>query len=163
MNRPAICDGGTNMKPIALVMTAAALAGLAGCNRTASTTNTASANASNAAAGNAAAAKPAETASTATGNQAAPQTAATSAGAIQLDRTYMLGRWTDNGDCSNAIEFRQDGGFTTANGAQGLWNLEGDRLTMSGGSTLTIRVTPIDQNTITVINADGSLGRSTRC
>lgn len=152
------------MKPIAMVMTAAALAGLAGCNRTAGTTNTGSANVSNATATNSAAAKPADNASVAGGNQAAPQTAAASGGgAIQLDRTYMLGRWTDNGDCSNAIEFRQDGGFTTGSGGQGLWNLEGDRLTMSGHDTLTIRVTPIDQNTITVINADGSLGRSTRC
>ena len=151
------------MKSIALVMTAAALAGLAGCNRTGGA-NTASVNVSNATAANSAAGKPTDAANGTGGNQAAPQTAAaTSSGAVQLDRTYMLGRWTDNGDCSNAMEFRQDGGFTTANGAQGLWNLEGDRLTMSGGSTLTIRVTPIDQNTITVINADGSLGRSTRC
>ena len=151
------------MKPIAMVMTAAALAGLAGCNRTGGASNNASANVSNPTTGNSAAAKPTDAASGG-GNQAAPQTAAaTSTGAVQLDRTYMLGRWTDNGDCSNAMEFRQDGGFTTANGAQGLWNLEADRLTMSGGSTLTIRVTPIDQNTITVINTDGSLGRSTRC
>ena len=150
------------MKPIAMVMTAAALAGLAGCNRIGGTSSNATANVANAAASNGAAAKPADNAS-AGGNQAAPQTAATSAGAIQLDRTYMLGRWTDNGDCSNALELRQDGGFTTGPGAQGLWNLEGDRLTMTGNSTLSVRVTPIDQNTITIINADGSLGRSTRC
>ena len=152
------------MKPIALVMTAAALAGLAGCNRTGGASSNASANTSNATAGNSAAAKPTDAASGAGGNQAAPQTAAASgAGAVQLDRTYMLGRWTDNGDCSNALELRQDGGFTTAAGAQGLWNLEGDRLTMTGNSTLSVRITPIDQNTITIINADGSLGRSTRC
>lgn len=152
------------MKPIALVMTAAALAGLAACNRTGGASNNASANVSNATAGNSAAAKPTDAASTATGNQAAPQTAAAAGGgAVQLDRTYMLGRWTDNGDCSNTLELRQDGGFTTAAGAQGLWNLEGDRLTMTGNSTLSVRITPIDQNTITIINADGSLGRSTRC
>jgi len=109
-------------------------------------------------------------------NQAAPQTAAsgkpsdgggaipaTSSGPVRLDRTYMLGRWTDDNDCSNVIEFNQDGGFVAANGGTGLWNLEGDRLTMSGNQTATIRISPIDQNTMTVINADGSLGRSTRC
>lgn len=79
-----------------------------------------------------------------------------------VDRTFMLGRWTDNGDCATALLFTPDGGFVTANGGTGLWQLEGDRLTMTGHDTLTIRVTPIDQNTITVINADGSLGRSTR-
>ena len=80
-----------------------------------------------------------------------------------LNRAYLLGRWTDNGDCSNAIELSQDATFTTATGARGLWNLDDDRLTMSGRNTLTIRIAPIDQNTITVINGDGSLGRSTRC
>jgi hypothetical protein len=34
---------------------------------------------------------------------------------------------------------------------------------MTSRQTLTIRIVPIDQNTMTVINADGSLGRSTRC
>ena len=45
----------------------------------------------------------------------------------------MMGRWTDDGeDCSKAIEFTQDGRFVAANGGTGLWNLEGDRLTMTG-------------------------------
>ena len=80
-----------------------------------------------------------------------------------LSRGFLLGRWTDDSDCTNAIELRQDGTFTTATGAQGLWNLDDDRLTMSGRNTLTIRIVVIDQNRITVINPDGSLGRSTRC
>ena len=29
--------------------------------------------------------------------------------------------------------------------------------------TNTLRIVPIDQNTMNVVNADGSLGRSTRC
>ena len=154
------------MKGIAITAAAAALLALAGCNRGMN------ANMSANGAGNAAAPKPADGA----GNQAAPQTAdagklnagggaipATSSGAVQLDRTFMLGRWTDDNDCGNVIEFTQDGRFIAANGGTGLWNLDGDRLTMSGRDTLTIRVVPIDQNTMTVVNADGSLGRSTRC
>lgn len=153
------------MKGIAILAAGAALLALAGCNR-GMIANT-SANAS----GNASTPKPADGAA----NQAATQTAdagklnqgggavpASSSG-IQLDRTYMLGRWTDNDDCGDVIEFTQDGRFIAANGGTGLWNLDGDRLTMSGNGTATIRVVAIDQNTITVVKDDGSLGRSTRC
>jgi len=155
-------------KGIAIIAAASVLA-LAGCNRMGMNGNASA----NGAAGNAAAAKPADGAAA---NQAAPQTAdagklnagggaipATSSGAVQLDRTYMLGRWTDNDDCSDVIEFTQDGRFIAANGGTGLWNLDGSQLTMSGNATLTFRVVPIDQNTITIVKEDGSLGRSTRC
>ena len=85
------------------------------------------------------------------------------AGGAALDRNYIVGRWTDNGDCSVAVEFGMDGRFTANNGAGGLWNLDGDRLTMSGSETLTLQIVPIDQNVMNVVNPDGSLGRSTRC
>lgn len=155
------------MKGIAILAAAAAVLSLSACNRGGTNAN-ATANAS----GNSAAPKPGGAAA----NQAAPQTAdagklnqgggaipATSSGTVQLDRTYIMGRWTDDGDCNNVIEFSQDGGFTAANGGTGLWNLAGDRLTMTGRSTATLQIVPIDQNTMTVVNADGSLGRSTRC
>jgi hypothetical protein len=158
------------MKGIAIVAAGAALLALAGCNRAGTNANNASANA---AAGNGSAAKPADNAAA---NQAAPQTAdagklnagggatpATSSGTVQLDRTFMLGRWTDDNDCNSVIEFTQDGRFIAANGGTGLWNLDGNQLTMTGNQTATIRVVPIDQNTMTVVNANGSLGRSTRC
>lgn len=156
------------MKGIAILAAAAAMLSMAGCNRAGTSTNSTA----NSAAGNASAPKPADGAA----NVAAPQTAdasklnqgggavpATSSGTIQLDRTYIMGRWTDDNNCNNVIEFTQDGRFIAANGGTGLWNLEGDRLTMSGNGTATLRVVPIDQNTITVVKADGSLGRSTRC
>ena len=88
---------------------------------------------------------------------------ASSSGAPALDRAYIVGRWTDNDDCGVAAEFAADGRFFANNGAQGLWNLQGDRLTMTGSSTLTLQIVPIDQNTMNVVNPDGSLGRSTRC
>ncbi|MEA3047758.1 MAG: hypothetical protein QOJ53_2090, partial [Sphingomonadales bacterium] len=109
-------------------------------------------------------------------NQAAPQTAdagklnegggavpASSSGTVRLDRTYVMGRWTDDDDCGNVIEFTQDGRFIAPNGGTGLWNLDGDELTMSGSQTATIRLVVIDRDTMTVVNSDGSLGRSTRC
>jgi hypothetical protein len=157
------------MKGIAILAAAAAMLTLAGCNRAGTNANASA----NGAAGNAAAPKPADGAAA---NQAAPQTAdagklnegggavpASSSGAVRLDRTYVMGRWTDDDDCSNVIEFTQDGRFIAPNGGTGLWNLDGDRLTMTGNQTATIRIVPIDQNIMTVINDDGSLSRSTRC
>ena len=83
--------------------------------------------------------------------------------AIAVDRDFLIGRWTDNNDCSVAVTFAGDGRFVTHDGRAGLWHLEGDRLTMTGQATLVLRIVPIDRDTINVINPDGSLGRSTRC
>ena len=149
------------MKPIAIVMTAAALVALGGCNRSGGTANASvnTAGASNAAAANSAAAKPGDSA----GTQSAAAGSTPAAGANQVDRAYLVGRWTDDGNCANAMELAQDGRFTTKDGGGGLWNLEGDEVTLSGGRTLSVRVAAIDHNTITIIHPDGSLGRSTRC
>ena len=159
------------MKGMTILVAAAAMLGLAGCNMTGRSANLSA----NAAGGNAgAAAKPGESAPAT--NQAAPaQTAdagklnagggavpASSSG-IRLDRTFILGRWTDDGNCDKAVAFNPDGSFTDAGGGTGLWNLEGNRLTLTGNSTLGFRVVPIDQNTINIVHDDGSLGHSTRC
>jgi hypothetical protein len=85
------------------------------------------------------------------------------AAAVKLDTQLLIGLWTDDGDCSEAIEFSDDGHFTNADGTGGDWQLDGDELTMSGTSSTTIRIVPVDRNTLTIVNADGSLGRSTRC
>ena len=95
---------------------------------------------------------------------AAPPVAAEApAGTVPLDRAYLVGNWTDDNDCSNAIRFTAEGRFIAANGGVGEWALEGDRLTMSGNGTITVRLVPIDRDTLQVVNPDGSLGRSTRC
>ena len=101
----------------------------------------------------------APTAAAATATAAVAQAGA----AIAVDRDFLIGRWTDNGDCSVAVTFAGDGRFITHDGRAGLWHLEGDRLTMTGQSTLVLRIVPIDRDTINVINPDGTLGRSTRC
>jgi hypothetical protein len=155
------------MKGIAILAATAALVGLAGCNKIGGSANTSA----NAATSNAAA--PAAAGAT---NQAGTQSAdagklnsgggavpASSSGAVTLDRAFLMGRWTDDNDCNNVIAFNQDGGFVAANGGTGLWNLDGDWLTLTGNQTARLRIVPIDQNTITVVHTDGSLGRSTRC
>lgn len=150
----------------------AALAALGGCNKLGvGAGNTATANAAgNASGGKDGGGAPTATASTgATGaglgnkDSSGTATQASASGAATLDRAYVTGRWSDKGDCTDVVEFTADGRFVTADGRGGLWNLQGDELTMSGNGTITFRIVPVDQNTMTVVNADGSLGRSTRC
>lgn len=96
--------------------------------------------------------------------QASAGTAA-GTGAAAIDRAYMMGRWTDHDeDCDKAADFFADGRFVPASGPEGLWSLNGDRLSIvSDGNTFTVQLVPIDRNSMTVINADGSLGQSSRC
>jgi membrane protein involved in colicin uptake len=80
----------------------------------------------------------------------------------QANSAFLVGRWTDNNDCTQTIEFRPDGTFATPGGS-GMWALDGDRLTFQGSRTVSARLQAPDANTITLIHDDGTLGRSTRC
>ena len=82
---------------------------------------------------------------------------------IAIDRAFLIGRWTDDGDCAHAVRLLADGAFVTHEGARGHWRLQGSRLTLSGRSTMVLRLVPLDRDTIRVINPDGSSGRATRC
>jgi len=81
--------------------------------------------------------------------------------APMLDSAYMVGRWTSDGNCGSI--FSSDGTFQAYDGGTGQWSLAGDQLTLTANSTLTLRVVPIDMNTMTLINPDGSLIRANRC
>ena len=83
---------------------------------------------------------------------------------VSVDRNFLIGTWSDAGDCSTAVAFASDGGYATADGLEGQWTLAGDRLTLSGdaGAT-TLTIIPIDRNTMEVIGEDGAHDRSTRC
>lgn len=85
-------------------------------------------------------------------------------GAAGVDPNFLIGTWSDSGDCSTTVLFTADGGYATADGAEGQWALAGDQLTLSGeaGAT-TLTIIPIDRNTMEVIGEDGSHDRSTRC
>jgi hypothetical protein len=83
-------------------------------------------------------------------------------GGSTLDRSYLVGRWTDDGDCTAVTEFRADGSFLYPWGDTGQWTLSGDRLTLAGSpSPFTIRV--IDPNTLERTAAGGTPHRVTRC
>ena len=87
-------------------------------------------------------------------------------GALQraVDREFLIGTWSDQGDCSTTVAFTADGGYATADGAEGQWSLAGDTLTLSGEAGATrLTIIPIDRNTMEVIGEDGSHDRSTRC
>jgi hypothetical protein len=156
------------MRAIATLAAAAAMLALAACDRLGigggGEAANGSANASANASADAGKDPAANAAQAADGDKdVAGDAVPAAAGGVTLDRAYVAGRWTDNGDCSVAVDFGLDGRFSANNGAGGLWNLDGDRLTMSGSSTLTLQIVPIDQDTMNVVNPDGSLGRSTRC
>ena len=82
-----------------------------------------------------------------------------------VDRAFLIGRWTDGRDCHEAGQFTADGRYTNTAGQNAAWTLEGDQLTLTfeGGQPRTVRVSAGDQNTLNVVNPDGTAGRSTRC
>jgi hypothetical protein len=145
---------------------AAAIAGLSACDMLGLNRNdNAGANSSNAAAGanvssNASADTGGKDPAAAAGSHAATPAAAPFTG--QVTRDFLVGRWTDNNDCTSTIEFRVDGRFIAPTG-EGLWVLDGERLTFQGARTISARVQAPDANTIMLIHDDGTVGRSTRC
>jgi hypothetical protein len=168
------------MKAIATMAAAAALLGLGGCGQL----GPGGAGASNDKAGGATAdkARAANRTATAVGATTAtngglasaqrglagnPNVIPTSSNLVlpAVDRAFLIGRWTDARDCDEAGEFAADGRYTNAAGVGATWTLEGDRLTVTfaGASPRSLQVSAIDQNTLNVVNPDGSIGRSTRC
>lgn len=93
-----------------------------------------------------------------------PSAGATPAGASAIDPQLLLGRWTDDGDCKRDIEFRPDGTFRSYTGGEGRWVVEGDVLTLAGqGGSFELRLQSLDADTMMTLNAQGAVGRSTRC
>jgi hypothetical protein len=168
------------MKAIATMAAAAALLGLGGCGQlgpggtSASGDKAGGAPADKARAANRTAAQAGATHATNGGLASAQQGLAGNPNVIPtsstlvlptVDRAFLIGRWTDARDCDEAGEFAADGRYTNAAGVGASWTLEGDRLTVTfaGASPRTLRVSALDQNTLNVVNPDGSIGRSTRC
>jgi hypothetical protein len=83
---------------------------------------------------------------------------------IAVDRDFLIGSWTDGGDCSVTVAFVGDGTFATAEGDQGVWSLSGDSLTLTGAAgTRVVTIIPIDRNTMEVVGENGAHDRTTRC
>ena len=79
-----------------------------------------------------------------------------------LDRDYIVGRWTNSGDCADAIEFRADGGMVGPFGEDARWELRGDRLFMVGNPD-PLRIAVVDERTMTTTGPSGNTRRATRC
>lgn len=81
-----------------------------------------------------------------------------------LTPAFLVGRWGDGGDCTQAVVFRADGTFRTHQGGEGNWALRGDRLTMSGQRGITtLRIRVLGHARLAIVNPDGSRGTSQRC
>jgi hypothetical protein len=159
------------------IMAAAALIGLAGCDRlgpsagTASNDKAGAAPANKAGDANRAAGRAGDGLAAVTPQQrglAGNPNAIQASSALTLpvvDRAFLIGRWTDARDCGRAGQFAADGRFTNAAGDVAAWALDGESLTMTfpGAAPRTVRVSALDQNTLNVVNPEGSIGRSTRC
>ena len=151
-------QGAPNMDHfVKLTAAVAMLAALAACDRNAGSGNASNAVATNASANASAGGK--DPAAAGGGNSS---TAAAAPFTGQVTRDFLVGRWTDTNDCTSTLEFRADGSFVAATG-QGLWVLDGERLTFQGQRSVTARVQAPDANTIMLIHDDGTVGRSTRC
>jgi hypothetical protein len=85
---------------------------------------------------------------------------------VAVDRDFLVGSWSDSGsgDCSATVAFGGDGTFATAEGDEGVWNLSGDSLTLTGAAgSRTVTIIPIDRDTMEVVGENGAHDRSTRC
>lgn len=83
---------------------------------------------------------------------------------IAVDRDFLIGSWTDGGDCSVTVAFVRDGTFATAEGESGTWSLSGDTLTLTGAAgTRVVTIIPIDRDTMEVVGENGAHDRTTRC
>ena len=81
-----------------------------------------------------------------------------------LDRAFLIGRWSDNGDCSKDVTLNADGSFTSYTGGEGQWSLSGSTMRMAGKeSTQEVDVERVDQNTVRITSPDSSVGTSQRC
>ena len=82
---------------------------------------------------------------------------------VAVTPAFLLGRWTDDGDCTNTVEFLSDGRFVTSDGAVGRWWVSGGRITFQGNSTIAAAIRADSVNHIILTHDDGTVGESTRC
>lgn len=93
---------------------------------------------------------------------AQPQLAAAVQG-VAVTPAFLIGRWTDDGDCANTVEFLGDGQFATSEGARGRWWLSNGRITFQGSQTLSARIHATSPTHIVLTHDDGTIGESSRC
>lgn len=93
-----------------------------------------------------------------------PVAAGGSGGPGLVSPEMLVGRWSDNEDCSMEVQFYANRTFRAFNGGRGTWRLTGNSLNLSGGGgSHTMQILSFDGQIMQVRNPDGSIGRSRRC
>ena len=135
------------IKTALFAMTALAL--VSGCSKGAQN-NTATANA------------PAPAVETVNAPEAAPAANETAEAGGTIDRAFMVGRWGVDGDCSQVMEFAEDGTATPPAGSR--WTMTGDQVTVTnpGGAPDTKTVARTGDDAMTVSGGGATLNM-TRC
>lgn len=82
---------------------------------------------------------------------------------VAVTPAFLIGRWTDDGNCANTVEFLDDGQFVTSDGARGRWSLSNGRITFAGNQTVSARIHATGPTRIILTHDDGTIGESTRC
>ncbi len=88
----------------------------------------------------------------AVGSGAAPQKSADI-------RSWLVGRWADNGDCSFVTQLFQNGTYVQPNGSTGAWAVSGRSLIIG---TLVLKIEEAHAKSL-VLSSNGKKGTSTRC
>lgn len=141
------------MKIGTALFAATALVMVAGCSRQPAANNVAApANA----AGDNQAAEPAEEPAPAGNDGAAAQGG-------QIDEAFLIGRWGLAGNCSEVLEFKEDGVATPPEGSR--WTLEGNVVTVTnpGGRPEPQTVTRTGDDSFSTATAGGATLNMTRC
>ncbi len=95
---------------------------------------------------------------------AEPEPASAPPDPAAVTREWFAGRWSDTGNCTDAGQFAANGTYLLADGTRGMWNVQDSRLVIqNAGGRNVIRLRRTGDDSVEVINADGSVGRSIRC
>ena len=81
-----------------------------------------------------------------------------------IARQALFGDWADDRSCKQVTRLRPDGTFVADNGGEGEWVLAGNVLTLAvPDGDVVFRIQSLEGDTVTLVGADGSVGRSYRC
>ena len=76
----------------------------------------------------------------------------------------LVGRWSDTGDCKDAVDLRADGTFLAQNGGNGRWRVDGNNLVFfDEDQVVELQIEAIEPDRIVTTSAEGQTGPSIRC
>jgi hypothetical protein len=77
-------------------------------------------------------------------------------------RENLVGRWTDDGDCSKPVTLNADGTFVTPGGGSGKWDIQFGKLVLTGNSRIEMRAL-LTGDRLILADENGGLAQSVRC